>query len=124
MMASATFRGGMLGLLGQDQGQVGGQVAVLRLLGGLHFEGGQGLKSQLARGPGLFGAGRDQITDGFFKVHFYSTFFRMLLMRKGDPIEMLGIGCKAFQPELAQAFQSRLAQAKACGYISSRLLAT
>ena len=47
MMVWATLRGGMFGLLGQDQGQVGGQVAVLGVFGGLHFEGGQGLKGQL-----------------------------------------------------------------------------
>ena len=37
-----------LGLLGQDQGQVGGQVAVLRVFGRLHFEGGQGFKGESA----------------------------------------------------------------------------
>ena len=43
-----------LGRLGQDQGQVGGQVAVAGLLGGLHVEGGQGVIGELARGPGGF----------------------------------------------------------------------
>ena len=73
-MTSATFRGGHPGLLGQDQGQVGGQVAVLGVFGRLHFEGGQGLKSEFARGPGPFGTGGDQVTDGFFDVHLYVNF--------------------------------------------------
>ena len=50
------------GLLGQDQGQIGGQVAVVRLLGRLHFEGGQGVKVEFARGPGGFHGGGNQVT--------------------------------------------------------------
>jgi hypothetical protein len=38
--------GRLFGLLGQDQGQVGGQVAVLGVFGRLHFEGGHSLKGQ------------------------------------------------------------------------------
>ena len=79
MMTSATFRGGSLGLLGQDQGQVGGQVAVLGVFGRLHFEGGHGLKGQGARCPGPFGTGRDQITNGFFDVHLYVNFLLEIL---------------------------------------------
>ena len=67
-----------LGLLGQDQGQVGGQVAVLGVFGRLHFEGGQGVESEFARVPGPFGTGSDQVTDGFFDVHYMSTFCRIL----------------------------------------------
>ena len=55
MMTFGHLPGRQLGLLGQDQGQVGGQVAVLRVFGRLHFEGGQGVKGQGARGPGRFG---------------------------------------------------------------------
>ena len=68
--------GRLFGLLGQDQRQVGGQVAMLGVFGRLHFEGGQRLKGQGARGPGPFGTGRDQVTNGFFDVHYFSTFWR------------------------------------------------
>ena len=44
--------GGHLGLLGKDHGQVGGQVTVLRLLGFLHFEGGQGLEANFSLAAG------------------------------------------------------------------------
>ncbi len=72
------FPGRLFGLLGQDQGQVGGQVAVLGVFGRLDFEGGHRLKSQRPRFPGPFGTGGDQITNGFFDVHYKSTFCRIL----------------------------------------------
>ncbi len=77
MMALRHLAGRHLGLLGQDQGQIGGQVAVLRMFGRLHFEGGQGFKGQPPDCPGPLGTGRDQITNGFLMcifIHFLTVY--------------------------------------------------
>ena len=74
MMAWATFRGGSLACLARTRARLVARSPCSGVFGRLHFEGGQGLKGQVARGPGPFGAGRDQVTNDFFDVHLYSAF--------------------------------------------------